>query len=106
VVLKELKCNPQSGEFVVLCNFAENFSFILQDEAQGFRWSSAQAAIHPFVTYFKKSHALNADHKYLVMISNCLKHDSVLVRTFQWHLVKFLETNSSHQAEKKNCLFL
>jgi hypothetical protein len=30
--LKELECNLQSGEFVVLCNFAEN-SFVLQDEA-------------------------------------------------------------------------
>jgi hypothetical protein len=28
--LKELKCNLQSGEFVVLCDFAENYSFILQ----------------------------------------------------------------------------
>jgi hypothetical protein len=34
--LKELKCNLQSGEFVFLCDFAENYSFVLQDEAQGF----------------------------------------------------------------------
>jgi hypothetical protein len=36
MILKELKCNLQSGEFVVLCDFTENYSFILQDEAQGF----------------------------------------------------------------------
>jgi hypothetical protein len=34
--LKEPKYNLQSGEFVVLCDFAENYSFVLQDEAQGF----------------------------------------------------------------------
>jgi hypothetical protein len=39
--LKELKCNLQSGEFVVLCNFAENYSFVLQYEAQGFHWNNA-----------------------------------------------------------------
>jgi hypothetical protein len=33
IFLKELKCNLQSGEFVVLCDFAENYSFVLQDEA-------------------------------------------------------------------------
>jgi hypothetical protein len=47
--LKELKCNLRSSEFVVLCNFAENYSFVLQDEAQGFHWNNAQATIHPFV---------------------------------------------------------
>jgi hypothetical protein len=34
--LKELESNLQSGEFVVLCNFAENYSFILQNMTKGF----------------------------------------------------------------------
>jgi hypothetical protein len=89
--LKELKCNLQSGEFVVLCDFAENYSFILQDEAQGFHWNNAHATIHPFVIYFKISDALNSEHENLVMMSNCLKHDSILVHTFQWNLMKFIE---------------
>jgi hypothetical protein len=55
--LKDLKCDLQSAGFVVLCNFAENYSFVFQDGAQGFHWNSAQAAIHPFVIYFKKSDA-------------------------------------------------
>jgi hypothetical protein len=38
--LKELKCSLQSGEFVILCNFPENYSFDLQDEAQGFHWNN------------------------------------------------------------------
>jgi hypothetical protein len=64
--LKELKYNLQSGEFIVLCNFAENYSFVLQGEAQGFHWNNAQATIHPFVIYFKKSDALNTGHENLV----------------------------------------
>jgi hypothetical protein len=57
--LKELKCNLQSSEFVVLCDIAENSSSILQDEAQGFDWNNAHATIHPFVIYFKISDALH-----------------------------------------------
>jgi hypothetical protein len=74
--LKELKCNQQSGECGVLCEFAENYSSVLQDEAQWFHWNNAQATIHPFAIYFKKSDALNTEHENLV-ISDCLKHDSV-----------------------------
>jgi hypothetical protein len=83
--LKELKCNLQSSEFVVLSNFAENYSFVLQDEAHGFHWNNAQATIHPFVIYCKKSDALYTEHENLVIISDCLKHDSILVHTFQQH---------------------
>jgi hypothetical protein len=68
--LKELKCNLQLGEFVVLCDFAENYSLVLQDEAQGLHWNNAQASIHLFVIYFKKSDALNTEHENLVMISD------------------------------------
>jgi hypothetical protein len=76
---------------VVLCDFAENYSFVLQDEAQGFRWNNAQTTIHPFVIYFKKSDALNTEHENLVMVSDCLKHDSILLHTFQQHLMKFIQ---------------
>jgi hypothetical protein len=75
--LKELKCNLQSGEFVFLWDFAENYSFVLQDEAQGFHWNSAQATIYPFGIYFKTSDALNTEHENLVMLSDCLEQDSI-----------------------------
>jgi hypothetical protein len=47
--LKELKCDLQSCEFVVLCDLAEYYFLVLQDGAQGFHWNNAQATIHPFV---------------------------------------------------------
>jgi hypothetical protein len=90
---------------VVLCKFAENYSFILQDEAQGFHWNNAQATIRLFVIYFKKSDALNTEHENPVMILDCLKHDYVLVHTFQRHLMKFIE-NTFESPLKKNCLLL
>jgi hypothetical protein len=80
----------QSGEFVVLCDFAENYSFVLQDGAQGFCWNNAQATIHPFVIYFKKSDALNTQHENLVMIPDHSKHDCILIHTFRRHLMKLI----------------
>jgi hypothetical protein len=99
--LKELKCNLQSGEFVVLRDCAENYSFVLQNEAQGFHWNNAQATIHPFVLYFKKSDAINIEHENLVMISDCLKHDSILVHTFRRHLMRFIENTFESPLKKK-----
>jgi hypothetical protein len=76
------------------------YSFVLWDEAQEFHWNNAQAAIHPFVIYFKKSDALNTEHKNLVMMSDCLKHDSILVHTLQLHAMKFIENTFQSPLEK------
>jgi hypothetical protein len=37
--MKELKSDLQVGVVIVLCDFATNYSFILQDVAQGFHWN-------------------------------------------------------------------
>jgi hypothetical protein len=57
-------------------------------------------SIHPYVIYFKKSDALNTEHENLVMISDCLKHDSILVHTFQQHLIKFIENTYESPLKK------
>ena len=33
-------------------DFAENFTFVMQDEVQLYHWNNAQATIHPFVWYW------------------------------------------------------
>ena len=38
-----------SEEMTVLGDFSENYTFIVQDAAQGFHWNNAQATIYPFV---------------------------------------------------------
>ena len=41
------------NEYIVICDFAENYSFILQDAVQEFHWNNAQAISHHFVIYHK-----------------------------------------------------
>eukprot|EP00731_Ephydatia_muelleri_P022793 Em0015g376a len=50
--LMDLKSHISNQEVIVQGDFAENYSFIVQDAAQGFHWNNDQATIHPFVVYF------------------------------------------------------
>ena len=58
-----------------------NCSFVVQDAAKAFHWSSAQAAIHPFVVYHKSN---NGDlcHRAFARISDHMTHDTVAVYVF------------------------
>ena len=51
--LKDLKENLGDCEVAVVADFAENYSFILQDAVQGYHWNNQQATIHLFVVYYK-----------------------------------------------------
>ncbi|CAH0547009.1 unnamed protein product [Brassicogethes aeneus] len=52
--LRNLKENiPAETEVIVLLDLAENHSFVCQDAIQGFHWDTTQAALHPFVIYFR-----------------------------------------------------
>ena len=45
----DCKAGLAPREIVVTVDFTENYSFILQDAAQGFHWNNSQATIHPFI---------------------------------------------------------
>ena len=48
------------------------------------------ATVHPFVVYYREDDELK--HKSFVFVSECLKHDTVLVHAFQRKLVICLKT--------------
>ena len=87
--LAHLKSELQPGEFLVMADFSENYSFLLQDAAQGFHWNNSQATIHPFVAYFTDSDKLC--HLSYVIIFDCLHHDTIAVHLFQKSLIEFLK---------------
>src|ERR1700761_957178 len=88
--VNDTKNTLKVGEFLIWCDFSENFSFVLQNEAQGYYWSKKQATIHPFTIYYKNENN-ELQHLSYVVISECLKHDSVAVYLFITKLIKFLE---------------
>lgn len=40
------KENLPLDQCIVICDFSENYSFVLQDSAQGFHWNNAKATLH------------------------------------------------------------
>ena len=86
----EVKSYLQAGVFQVIADFSENYSFVLQDEAQGFHWNNSQATVHPFMVYYMESGKLQ--QLTYVIISDCLHHDTVAVYVFQKCLIEFLLT--------------
>ena len=53
--LNDCKTNLEDGEFLVVCDFPQNYTFVLQDEVQSHHWSCQQATIHPFGIYYKQN---------------------------------------------------
>ena len=66
--LRSLKESLKRNEYIVICDFSENYAFVFQNAASGFHWNNDQATIYPVVTYYKEDNILI--HKSLVIISD------------------------------------
>ena len=84
------KSSLQPEEILATADFSENYSFVLQDAAQGFHWNNSQATIHPFVAYYLDSGEVC--HLSYVIISDCLHHDTVAVYLFQKCFIALLKS--------------
>ena len=51
--LNKLKENLKCGEVIILEDFAEKFSFIVQDEIQGYHWNNQHCSLHSIVLYYR-----------------------------------------------------
>lgn len=71
------------NEYVDQWDFAENYLFVLQDEAHRFHWNNFMATVHPCVIYFKVKDKSNDDLNVLahksVFISDCLSYNTIIV---------------------------
>lgn len=88
--LYNMKANLQENEVVVICDFSENYSFVLQDEVQSHHWNNDQATIHPFVIYYRDQKGSLANLSFVV-ISEVLNHDTIAVHVFISKLIAFLK---------------
>lgn len=95
--MRQKKENLEEGEFLVLADFSENFSFVVQDEIQSFHWNNSSATIHPFVCY-----STHGSLCYMI-ISECEQHDVCAVHLFQRKLVDFLHQECGGQLPRKIC---
>lgn len=92
----EKKASLLVNEAVVVCDFSENYSFVLQDSIQGFHWNNAMATIHPCVVYYKTTDNQSESvltYNSCVFVSDCLTHNTVLVHVFQRKIINYIKHN-------------
>ena len=88
--LTELKEKIPTNECIVILDFAENYSFIVQDAAQGFHWDNSQVTLHPFASYYQKEDSMCKLSLYVV--SDCMRHNTVTVFAFQHAVIPYLKS--------------
>ena len=67
-----------------MLDFAESYSFLVEDAAQGFHWNNLPATIHPFVIYYVDGSG-KLSHKSYAYISDHKTHDTITVYSFLKH---------------------
>lgn len=99
--MKDKKQILAVNECIVLADFSENYSFVVQDEVQGHHWVNKQATVHPFVFYYKDQDELKS-HSFCV-ISDHLEHNTTTVHAFQQQLINYIKEH--HPSIKKLIYF-
>ena len=71
-------------EIILQGDFAENYSYVVQDEIQSFHWENKQATLHPFVAYRTLDDEDGTlEHKNICVVSDIKEHSTLTVCTFQ-----------------------
>ena len=91
---KERKESLKVGEVLVNMDFAENYSYVIQNEIQGYHWTSNSCTVHPVVCYFKQKNAhgqFELTHQSFCFLSDELDHGVPMVYAIQRKVVALLK---------------
>lgn len=82
------------AEAIVIMDFSENYSFLIQSAPQSIYWDNSQATVHPIVVYSRSTDSSDEPHvQSYVVISDCLDHTTAAVSTFQQVLMDQLKVD-------------
>ena len=91
IFVEELKKSLQKGEFLISCDFAENYAFVIQNSTQSFHWNNNQASIFTVVIYYRENDDLK--HLSMAIISENLNHDTISVYEYQKIIISYLKSH-------------
>lgn len=92
---KNLKEAASPNTAIISMDFSENYAFTIQDEAQGYHWTSNSCTIHPVMIHCKGTYNEERIISFCV-ISDDLKHDASMVYEIQKTVISFLNENCPH----------
>lgn len=95
---KSLKETAPSSVAVISMDFSENYAFTIQEEAQGYHWTSDSCTIHPVIIHCKDATGKKCVLPFCI-ISDDLKHDVSMVYEIQKTMTAFLKENHPHIKE-------
>lgn len=95
---KQLKETSNPSVAIISMDFSENYSFTIQEEAQGYHWTSDACTLHPVMVHFKDESNTNLVMS-LCIISDDLKHDVGMVYEIQKAVTTFLKETYPHIKE-------
>ena len=85
-----------------MLDFADNYSTIVQDAAQGFHWNNSQATIHPFVLYYMDENTNSVQQNRYASVSYHTIYNTIAIYTFAKKVIvrvsetKFPSNKESH----------
>ena len=68
--MKKKKKHLSPGEFLVIGDVSENYSFVVQDEVQSFHWNNLHATVHPFFCYYKEGSGNLTSLSFIIISEN------------------------------------
>ncbi|KAH9374579.1 hypothetical protein HPB48_009681 [Haemaphysalis longicornis] len=80
--LRALKASMSKKEAVAVMDFAENYSFVIQDAPQSYHWVNTQDIIHPIVVYYASENPDGLSVMSFSVISDGLEHITELCQHF------------------------
>ena len=89
--LKNQKATLGNDEIIILLDFTENYSYVLQDEVQSFHWNNNQCTLHPVVVYYKSPDTENLCSKSICVVSDDKEHDVAFVYEVQVFIASFVK---------------
>ena len=78
-------------------DFSQNNEFVYQDAAQGVHWNNSSCTLHPWISYYRGQDGTLKTFS-LLIISDCLKHETVQVYAFQEVLIAQLKLKLEQEA--------
>ena len=91
---------------MILGDFAENLSFIVQDKIQRYHWNNQECSLHPIVLYYHKENKSDLVSTSICFISDDLKHDVNFVYKVMKDTIKYIHDKVLQKLFLKCIIFL
>ena len=91
--LKNLKSEMSQKEVSILCDSAENFKSVVQNEVHGCHWNQQRCTVHPAVVYHKCNEKSQLNTTSLCFLLDGLCNDVTMVHKILAESMKYIIEN-------------